>query len=425
MNKLFASVGILALGAAGLQAAPASGVSSGQASKPWSISASLRAFYDDNYTTSPNTISRDSFGMELTPSVSLNLPLDQTFIGLSYIYSMRYFEDRPRGSADHSHQFNAKFDHAFTERYKLELSESFVIAQEPTLIDPSGIIATPLRTEGDNIRNTASADFTIQMTQLVGLQLGYANTLYDYEQRGSGSRSALLDRMEHLGSVNLRWQMLRQTVGILGYQYGAVDYTSDDPLGFNLQLFPVIAFIPVSPETRNTRSHYVYIGADHNFNAKLNGSVRVGAQYTDYYNANYDDVSPYADASLTYSFAPGSYLQTGVRHARNSTDVVAFAGTPGNLTLDQESTAAYVSLTHRITAKLTGSVLGQYQRSVFEGGTVDSSVDNFFIFGANLSYKINPYWTAETGYNFDRLDSDIGGRSYSRNRVYVGIRATY
>jgi hypothetical protein len=415
----------MVLSASALQAAQTAGLSRIETSKPWSISASLRGFYDDNYTTSPNSIAPNSFGMEFTPSVSLNLPLDQTFIGLSYVYSMRYYENRPFNSADHTHQANFKLGHAFTERYRIDISDSFVVAQEPQLIDPNGIITSPIRTSGNNIRNTGSADFTAQLSQLVTMQLGYANSIYDYEQSGTGSRSALLDRMEHLLGVNFRWQMLPQTIGVIGYNYGYNDYTSKDPLYFALFPSPGVLFGPVSASTRDNRSHFAFIGVDQNFNSQLNASARVGVQAVEFVNLNISDVGPYADATLTYTYAPGSYLQGGVRHQRNATDVTAFSGTANNLTTDQESTAVYVAINHQITGKLSASILGQYQHSTFQGGAANDLVDNFFIAGLNLSYRINPHWTAETGYNFDRLDSDLGGRSYTRNRVYVGIRATY
>jgi outer membrane scaffolding protein for murein synthesis (MipA/OmpV family) len=43
----------------------------------------------------------------------------------------------------------------------------------------------------------------------------------------------------------------------------------------------------------------------------------------------------------------------------------------------------------------------------------------------NLEYRFNPNWSTEVGYNFDRLDSDLRDRSFTRNRVYAGVRATY
>lgn len=429
MNKFYASIGILALGTAGLSAAQTAGLSHQEMAKPWSVSASVRAFYDDNYLTrdsrtldaAGNPVKRDSFGIEVSPSASLNLPLDQTFIGLSYIYQLDYYFDR--SVKDHSHQFNAKLDHSFTERYKLELSDSFVVAQQPTVLDPT-IVTAPLRTEGNNIRNTASAYFTVQMTQLLGVVFGYQNTFYDYEQTGVGSRSALLDRMEHLGSIDLRWQMLRQTIGILGYRYGDIGYTSKDAINTPTFVFippSTITFVPALPSSiRNERSHYAYIGADHNFNSKLNGSIRIGGQFTDFYNQGMNTVSPYADLNLTYSYAAGSYLLAGLKHQRAPIDI--------NTASDMEATTFYLSLTHRITGKITAALLGQYQHSQYEESTLNPllrGADELYMIGLNLSYRINPYWTAEAGYNFDRLDSDVVARSYTRNRVYLGLRATY
>lgn len=414
-----------ALGVASLQAAHVPGeLSSMETSKPWSISASLRGFYDDNYTTSPKNVpggTPSSFGFEVSPSASVNLPMDQTFVGLSYIYSMRYYDDRADHKADHMHQFNAKLDHAFSERFKVEVSDSLVIAQEPTVIDTS-VISVPLRTDGDNLRNTGRIDFTAQLTRLLGLQIGYANTYYDYDQDGPESRSALLDRMEHLGSLNLRWQVMPQTVGVLGYQYGIVDYTSDEfsiAPGFDSLGNPTPG---VSAKERDNRSHYLYVGADHNFNSQLNASVRVGGQYVDYHRRGDDIISPYADLNLTYSYLPGSYLQGGFRHQRNQTD---FPGAFDNLTLDQESSSVYASVNHKITPRLTGSVLAQYQHSEFNGGPFDGQADEFFIVGINFAYRFNPHLLAEAGYNYDKLNSDLPDRGYSRNRAYVGLRATF
>lgn len=434
MNKIITTASFVALGAASLSAAYAPGLSSMEASKPWSVSASLRGFYDDNYTTTGASPQRDSFGFEVSPSASLNLPLDQTYIGLSYTYALRYYQDRADlglSSADHSHQFKATLDHAFSERYKLALSDSFVIAQEPQLIDPT-IITTPTRrVEGDNIRNLASATFTGQLSPLLSTVVSYNNTLYDYDQEGSGSRSALLDRMEHMAILNLRWQALPQTVGVVGYQFQAVDNSSEnslDPATPIPNIPPSVVNPFLSPTLRDRYSHFFYVGADQNFSSQLNGSARVGIEYTDYHRLDKSEWSPYADLSLTYLYNPGSYFQVGFRHTRNQTDVAA--GSATDLVVDQESSVLYAAVTHKITAKLTGNLTGQYQNSTFEGGKtagVDGKAENVYLLGLNLVYRFNEHISAETGYNYDRLDSDLatGGRSFDRNRLYIGVRATY
>jgi len=133
--------------------------------------------------------------------------------------------------------------------------------------------------------------------------------------------------------------------------------------------------------------------------------------------------SPYVDGSATWTYNPGSFLRLGLRVDRNATDV-AFQNTP-DPTQDQLSTSAYATINHRITPKLTGSLLGHFQHSTFNGGAADGSADNFFLAGLNLSYQINAFLSTEAGYNYDRLDSDLVNRSFTRNRVYIGVRATY
>ena len=73
MKKIVTTAGLAALGVVSMQAAPDVGLTPSQTSKPWSLSANLRGFYDDNITTAPNAIAEDSVGIEFSPAISLNL----------------------------------------------------------------------------------------------------------------------------------------------------------------------------------------------------------------------------------------------------------------------------------------------------------------------------------------------------------------
>jgi len=440
MNKITTTAGIVALGAASIQAAvyaPATG--SQEATKPWSISASLRGFYDDNYSTSPKWLERDSLGFEVAPSASLNLIRDQTALGLSYAYSMRWYEDRDdagMSSADHTHQVNGKLSHAFTPRFKLDLSDSFVYAQEPTLIETDGVRSAFLRGDGDVMRNHALGSFSAGITENLTAVLGYGNEWYDYEDDGFNSRSAVLDRMEHLASINLRAVVLPKTVLVGGYQYEIVDYSSSDSIGdpFN----PALRF---NAEERNSTSHYFYGGVDQALTPTLNASLRAGAQLTEYddlnrvllLNPSLDDSrwSPYVDANATWLYTPGSYAQLGVRHQRAQTDVgFVSTGALFSPNLDAESTSVYGSVSHRIGAFIA-SAIASYQMSTYDVERGDEFQDDYFMAGVNLVYEINRFLALEAGYNFDDLSSDLDEdsarefRSFSRNRVYVGVRGTY
>lgn len=444
MKKIFASVGIAAIGASTVYAQYAPGLTSIETSKPWAVSATLRGFYDDNYLTlpgsytyatpaGPQTVKKEaSWGLEVAPSVAFNHSVEQTLVAASYVYDLRWYEKH--SVQDQTHQFNLKLDHEFSERYKLNIGDSFVIAQEPTVLDQT-VITSPLRVPGNNVRNTGNIDFFAELTQLLDFHLGYVNTVTAYQQTEGDvfgddlggvagpfpSRSADLDRMDQLIVGDLRWKLLPETTAVTGYQFEHLDYTSPEYI-----IFPAPGFAGFRANIRNEDDHFGFVGVDQTIAQDLTATIRVGAEYVDYDNAHQDEVSPYADANLTYTFTPVSYIQAGVKHVHNSTDVVGGFGAGATPVLDEESTAAYLSLSHSM-GPLTISALGQAQFSEFQGGGAgfNHQGENFYIAGVNLAYKINPFLVAEAGYNYNRLVSDLADRSYVRNQGYIGLRATY
>ncbi len=417
MRKIIASASLAALGAASVHAAYAPGLSTMEQSKPWSVGLAVRGFYDDNYTTSPKDLKRDSWGISVSPSASLNKVWDQTLLGLNYTYDMRWYEDRERNEADHIQTAKLRFEHGFNESIKLKVDDTFYYGQEGTV--ELGPVTTPtvLMTDNDYVHNRARVELTADVNESFGVRVAYANEFYDYQQDGPGSRSALLDRMEHLPQVEGLWHFRPDTSLLLGYQYHEVDYRSSDS---------IVTGPYVDPETRNSQSHRIYVGAEHQATQNLDLSIRAGGEFTDYPDADplvasgvvNDDNSttPFVDARGTWTYNPGSYVQIGVVHTLNATDVLA---------LNQESTAVWGVINHRITPKLTGAVVGQFQHSSYTEGQFDGDTDLLYLIGVNFNYELNPYLALEAGYNWDRLDSDLSGRGYTRNRAYAGVRASY
>jgi len=418
MKKIIASAGLVAVSAAGLQAA-APGLSPMEASKPWSISATLRGFYDDNYTAAHKSFEDDSFGFEIRPAVGLNFPFEQSFVGLGYVYSLRWYEGREDHQTDQSHEVTLRADHRFSERFSVDFDDSFIYSQEPTVVDDTGAVTTFSRTDADAFRNRAAIRFDAQLTELVGLGLGYLNNWYDYDQEGPGSRSALLDRFEHDFNIEGRWHARENLFASLGYGLGIVSFTDDDVIAEDALGTP-IAF----SEDRDSVSHRVYVGAEQVMSSQFRISAKVGGEYTDFTELGEDALTPWAEIAGTYNYLPGSYLQFGFRHDRNQTDR-ATPDPDGDIVTDQESSSLFASLTHRITPRLDGSLIGRVQRSEFNNGAFDGDLDYFVMLGANLEYRFTPNWSTEVGYNYDRLDSDLPFRSFTRNRVYAGVRATY
>jgi hypothetical protein len=89
MKKTFISVGLAAVGAASGSALHAQSMESGATPKMWNVAATLRGFYDDNYAVANNK--KGSFGFEFTPTVSANVDLKKTDIGIRYAFGMYYY----------------------------------------------------------------------------------------------------------------------------------------------------------------------------------------------------------------------------------------------------------------------------------------------------------------------------------------------
>jgi len=350
MKKFFVSLGAAAAGMASLHAAY-SPDSTGN-SKLWSLSASLRGFYDDNYLTLPEHTPPNSphkvgsFGVELSPSFSLNVPLQQTEIGVRYVYGLYYYQQRESNNQkaiDQTHQFDLWVDHAFTPRWEARVEDTVHVTQDPALT--SVATGTPQRVSGNNIANTATVSLQTDWTRQFGTVLNYVNTFYDYENSGAGpvtpavpatlfsagpppiyfigtgspqsvaaSYAGLLDRVEQTIGVNFKWAFSPTTTGLIGYSFGLVNFTGNEQIAFS-QAFPYTGpATPVFSNARDSMSHYGFVGVQHDFLDNLSGSANVGIQYTTYYNdpSATSSLGPYADASLIYTYASGSYAQLGV-----------------------------------------------------------------------------------------------------------------
>jgi hypothetical protein len=97
----------------------------------------------------------------------------------------------------------------------------------------------------------------------------------------------------------------------------------------------------------------------------------------------------------------------------------------GQITQDQETTVVYGSINHSLTSKLTGSVVGHYQYSIYHNGQFNSQSADFYNVGLNLTYAFNRHFSSDCGYNFDWYTTPVPGQDYTRNRVYLGVTATY
>jgi hypothetical protein len=432
MKKFFVSVGLIAAGTASLQGAYAPEWNSTEASM-WSVSGTLRGFYDDNYTTaSSSSLSggdkKGSFGFEVTPQINLNVPLQQTELGLRYIYGLYYYQEREnlgQDPIDQSHQLDLWVDHAFTERWQAKVQDSFVVGQEPELLDPKNT-SVVTRTEGNNIRNTGSLAVNTIWTRLFSTALNYQNSIYDYQNSGGTaldpSLAGEMNRIDQSVSLDLQWLIAPETMAFFGGALEWVNYDGGEPIAIN----PITSATYYS-SSRNSRSYFGYVGVQHSMLANLSFTAKGGIQYSDNYNdpSGATSLNPYADISLIYTYLPGCYAQAGFTQTQNATDQVSPDPNNGSIAMSTESSTVYASINHKLTSRLLGTVIGRWQHSIYNQGLYNNQADDYYSLGLNLSYSFTPHFSAEAGYNLDDLVSQIPGNHYTRNRVYLGVTAAY
>ena len=432
MKKIFVSVGLAAAGAAGLPSIHAQSMDAGASPKVWNVAANLRGFYDDNYAVAHDKTG--SFGFELTPSISGNVALQQTDIGVRYTFGMYYYLQRDQNGInplDYTHQGDFWLDHSFNERFKLTLSDTVAVGQDPKLVQGGSVI----RVNGNNLANTATVTLNSEWTRQFSTTTHYSVMLVDYNNEGTNSPSnpsqaALLNRIQQDVGTTFNWMFQPETTGFIGYDFSWVNYTGNSQIAPLYVLInpPNIRTVKYYSDARNYRSHSLYLGVTEEFSPNLSTDVSLGATVTDLYNdpiSKQSSLSPYARLAVTYTYMPGCYVQANFSQTQNATDV-SQPGPDGQLTQYQESSVFTMSLNHQLTTKLSGSLVGAYQYSSFKDGAYASNTgDSSIATGLHLNYTINRHFSANAGYDFNELFSSINQRGNSRNVVYLGLGANY
>src|SRR5208282_432738 len=250
----------------------------------------------------------------------------------------------------------------------------------------------------------------------------------------------LLNRVETTFHLDVRWEWHPETILLVGAQFVDVDYLANERIDGTVN--GPTSPIPLFSRVRNNRGAYGYLGVDQTFRPDLTASLRAGGRYNDYYNdpTTQSDPSPYVMATARYAYQMESYVEAGVSYDRATTDLFSVApnaaGGIASITTDAQDAALWVTLNHRITPKIYGNVIAQVQNSTYNGGTLNNDSDMYYLVGLTLEYRFTPNFSAQVGYNYDRLDA--GGsvtqvvqnqtgnpRSFDRNRVYLGVTASY
>ena len=366
-------------------------------SRRWSVSLSVREGYDDNINSSPS-IRKGSATTTVEPRLYLNIPLDQTYLGLRYTYRMVYYSNREDGDVDQAHIMDLILSHRFNPRLTLDINDSLRRGLEPSIVETSSGFPVLTRLNGDFWYNYLSGGLTFNASRRWLLSLTQGWETWNYDESATSDRdgfSTTASAVYTLDPVS--------TVGV-SFRFGLTDFRE---AGVNNE--------------RNSTAETLYLSYTRIFTPQLSFSAAGGITLVQF-AANGGSLAPYASASLGYTYAPGSTASLSLGYSFSSSDNAGYRSS--------QSLSLAGQISHRLTQKCRLSLNLAYVHSHFSDlttGYVGSSTmdDDAIQLGATASYAFTHWLYADLSYGFEQYWFGVGTGSYNRNRIAAGLRLTY
>ena len=313
--------------------------------------------------------------------------------------------------------------HIANQNYDINLSGHFVLQYKATprltlgsdvliayLTEPSFNYGVGLNTRAGNYLYTLD---TLSARYLWAPRFStvtrYTLTVVNYDDNSVGM---LQDRVENTFGNEFRFLLTPVTALIGEYRLEFVNYTqAQNPL--------------------DSTTHFVLGGFDHNFNPRLNVTVRAGAEFRSYTDGSSRN-SPYVEGTLNYTVGRRTIITWTNRYGLEEPDVV----NAQNPTVFRTGLEGKFRLTPRISTTLgVYYVHSDYPESttpLYLGGfiigetTVPAFTQDEFDGAIELRFTITPLIGAQLGYHYTDVTSDmVVGQSYHRNRVFGGFNVTF
>ncbi len=217
-----------------------------------------------------------------------------------------------------------------------------------------------------------------------------------------GSSASANDRLIYSVYNQFRYKTSEQTVWTLDYRYSQTD---------------------ASGSAGDATNHYVLLGVEHRFSPNSVFAIKAGMNMRDVDGGSSSD-NPFVEAAVrtrvNEQFSVRAFARYGVEDYGTSFPGWAY---DTNKTLRVGVSADYIispQLTLHGGVNLISSEMEDARGNVPAGlKTADTDLLNLYL---GFSYKVNDAMYVTGSYNWTDSDSDLGGRTYERNRASLGVR---
>jgi hypothetical protein len=274
----------------------------------------------------------------------------------------------------------------------LDVTDSYSYNQNPEAV----VNGAPVNSNQTLQSNELDGRFTFAPTEKLGMVLKARSVYYDYIDATLGGE---LNRFENLYGMEFDYTLLPDLKAAGEYRHQDVDYDNN-------------------PGSNNKHSDFLMAGFDYTAGPKLTASIRLGAEYRAFEGQGLPDTTtPYAEFSLRYDYAKGSFVSAGYTYDLEETsDPVHY--------LDEKVNRMFVNVQHQFTPLIVGSASMDYEPATLEGkpGVSGNISEDSTHAGVALSYLPAKNWLVTASYDYDFVDSGVSYRGMNRSRT--GLSAT-
>lgn len=366
----------------------------------WTVGTNL--LYDDN--VSPGVGPKEgSLAVNPTVGLSVSSSSPQTTWDVYGRLGLIYYFDAPPGVSSSNSQSRARanLSHRFSERLRFASNNFVSYELEPDY--SYGYASTRLGSESLNWSTDNSVGY--RWSERFGTNNGL-------RLNGQDSDSADSDRFTWTLHNQFRYQMSPQTVLTGDYRYAETSGGG---------------------RTSDSDSHYLLAGAEHSFGPNTIGIIRVGSQFRDVDGGD-SSTSPYLELALNSRLTQQLNVRSFTRYGIEATDTVFQHPDGGFVEFDERKTLRFGVTAEYAWSKVVSFFSGlDYIPTSFEEGRslttpgtnlrdLDEDIVNAYV-GVTVRFAENLTGTAS--YNYTDSSSNIPGREYSRNRISIGVNATF
>ena len=409
--------------------APSGQTSTGAYSRlPFELSASVQGGYDDNVGTTNSVTQGSPFSM-IGLQLAYNFGSPRTQVSFHGGGSYTYYWDHSQGPGvignqeyDISITGGLTIQHKASPRLTLMADLYAAYLTEPQFADN---ISTQRR-NGNYFYAQDQLSATYLWAPRFQTVTSYSLFALAYDDE---SIALFEDRFQHTFGNEFKFIWQPETALVAEYRLMMANYANEGAI--------TAVFFGFFPQylQQDSVSHFVLGGVDHNFSSRLSISLRGGAEFRDYVDANRNETAPYFEAAVNYAAGRRTTLIWTNRYGLEEPDGVS---NPVRTTYRSGLQVSYA-----FTPKLSASggvyfvhddyhtgppvIIGPFVMAGAPGFS-EQSVD----LSGRISYSLTRHLLVEIGFAHTEIDSgfsvhdfinhrDLFLRNYSRNRGYAGL----